>query len=90
MDVQQYRPPLRRSRSFWYESTDLAILQFKVLDSPDRPDRGTTRDVGCFPDIWVPGDGVWGNAMCNVFIVDGDVFRINEREDVWVDSGGEV
>ena len=33
---------------------------------------------------------MWESNVCNVFIVDGDVLRIKEGEDVWVDSGGKV
>jgi len=30
---------------------------------------------------------MWGCKVCNVSIVDGNVLRIKEEEDVWVDSG---
>jgi len=83
VDVEQHRPPLRRSRSFGYESTDFAVLQFNLFNIPDSPDRGATGGRGYLPDE--SGFQGIGCKVCNVSIVDGDVLRIRKgRISGWI------
>jgi hypothetical protein len=90
VDVQQHRPPFWRRGSLWNESSNLAVLQTDILDSPYRPDRRATGDGGCLPDIWMPRDRVRWYAVCYMSIVQCDVFRVEAGKNVGVDRGGKV